>query len=385
MRKTLWLVVLCLLGIAATALTQDNAPAGKFSGYMFGDMYYNVARDTSFATGHNTPSKTALTGPRDMQGFQFRRIYFAYDNDISTQFTSRFRLEADQSALTTSTKSADGDGTYQGKITVFVKDAYLKWKNVFGNNDLIFGIQPTTAYDFSEGAWGYRSLEKTIMDLRGIIPSRDFGLALRGKITDDGMFNYWAMITNGDGNSPASSKFHRYSLNLQVKPADNWNITLNGDYRAQYNTNDINSTATPKATVSNGILTASLFLGYNVKNQYSFGVEAFNQSIANQFIDNVTTPTTQNSLTAMGVSVWGTYNFQPDLALVARYDYYDPNTNGDSKGDLRNYILGGLSWKADKNVSIIPNVQYETYEAPVNGTGPDASLNARLTFYYIFL
>ena len=116
MRKAIYVVLLSLLGIVGTIHSQDNAPAGKISGYMFGDVFYNFARDTSFATGNHTPSKTALSGPKDMQGFQFRRIYLAYDNDISSQFTSRFRIEADQSALTTSTKSSDGDGTYQGKI-----------------------------------------------------------------------------------------------------------------------------------------------------------------------------------------------------------------------------------------------------------------------------
>ncbi|MFI5250886.1 MAG: hypothetical protein ACHQQQ_00520 [Bacteroidota bacterium] len=401
MSKLFYSVLISLLCACSLSVAQDNAPAGKISGYMFGDFFYNFARDTSFATGKNTPTKTALTGPADMQGFQFRRIYITYDNDISNLFTSRFRLEADQSALTSGTSAlavkSGGKGKdttitasqYGGKITVFVKDAYLKWKNVFSNSDLIFGIQPTTAYDISEGAWGYRSLEKTIMDLRGIIPSRDFGLALRGKITDDGMFNYWAMISNGDGNSPVSSKFHRYSLNIQVKPVDNWQIDLNGDYRAMANTNDITSTALPPATLSNGLLTGSIFVGYNLKDQYSFGVEAYNQTWANQYkySDTTTTPhtPTQTGLTSMGISVWGTYNLQPDLAIVARYDYYDPNTNSWSKGDSRNYIIGGVSWKPDKNVSIIPNIQYESYEAPPTGTTPNASVTGRVTFYYIFL
>ena len=50
-----------------------------------------------------------------------------------------------------------------------VKDAWLKWKNIFSGSDLIFGISPTPAFDVSEGAWGHRYLEKTIMDLDGIV------------------------------------------------------------------------------------------------------------------------------------------------------------------------------------------------------------------------
>ena len=350
---------------------------GKFSGYMMGDYFYNITRDPS------APGTAALTGDKSMQGFQFRRIYLTYDNDISSTFTSRFRLEADQSALTTTTKSADGDGTYDGKISMFVKDAYLKWKNVFDGSDLTFGIQPTTAYDISEAAWGYRSLEKTIMDLRGVIPSRDFGLSLRGKIDGDGMFNYWAMIANGDGNKPASTKFKRYSLTFQVKPDNNWQMTLTGDYRGMPSINDPTSTSIPRVTISNDMLTGALFVGYKVADAYSFGLEGFLASSNNGYTDP--SDHTLKALNAMGVSVWATVNLQSDLVLIGRYDYFDPNTNGNSKGDMRNYIIGALAWKPDKNISIMPNVQFETYETPPNGTSIDAAITGRLTVYYMFL
>ena len=197
MRKSLILLAVGLSAISATALSQ-----GKFSGYMFGDYYYNVARDSSF--NHTAPSAVASSssapGAKSMQAFQIRRIYFAYDNDISEQFATRFRLESDQGAVPGG--AVTGDELVGGKDSVFVKDAYLTWKNVFSGSNLIFGVQPTAAYDISEAAWGYRFLEKTIMDLRGIVPSRDLGIALKGKLVSDGMVNYWVMIANGSGNNP---------------------------------------------------------------------------------------------------------------------------------------------------------------------------------------
>ena len=382
MKQLTYLFIGILLGIATILQAQDiHESKGKFSGYMIGDYFYNVRRDTTFSSA-SAPKNAAVTGPQDMQGFQFRRIYFAYDNEISDQFTSRFRLEADQSALTTGVKSSNGDGTFDGKISVFVKDAYLKWKNVFEGTDMIFGIQPTTAYDISEAAWGYRSLEKTIMDLRGIIPSRDFGIALRGKLTSDGIVNYWAMLANGDGNRPAATKFKRYSLTLQVKPDNHWLATLAGDYRAQPGINDPLSTTNPKATVSNNILTGAVFVGYKETDRYAFGIEGFLNSAMNAYTAS------NGSLTALkkiGVSVWGSVNLQSTLAVVGRYDYFDPNTDGNSASDARNYIIGGVSWKPDNNVSIIPNVQLEMYETPPGGKAPDASVTGRVTFYYVFL
>lgn len=142
--KRALLVVLGLFAFSESSLLAQ----GKLSGYMFGDYYYNVARDKNYATLSNTGMAGAAPGGTAMQAFQIRRVYFTYDNDISETFTTRFRLEADQGT----------DVLNSGKIGVFVKDAYLKWKNIFSGSDFIFGIQPPPTYDVSEAAWGYRSL-----------------------------------------------------------------------------------------------------------------------------------------------------------------------------------------------------------------------------------
>ena len=64
-------------------------PQGKFTGYIFGDYYYNAVRDTAIAQLKNV----ANGGLKDLNGFNIRRAYLTYDNDISCCFTSRFRLE----------------------------------------------------------------------------------------------------------------------------------------------------------------------------------------------------------------------------------------------------------------------------------------------------
>jgi hypothetical protein len=358
-----------LLLIAAILICASGLRAqGKFSGYMFGDYVYNVARDTAFSRA-NLPN-SALTGAKDDKAFQFRRIYFTYDNDISEQFMARFRLEADQAALTSN-----------ARIGVMVKDAYLRWKNIFTGNDLFFGIQPTPAIDIVETAWGYRSLEKTIVDLRGIASSRDLGLALKGKTDDAGVFSYWALVGDGNGNSPETDKYNRYYLSALVKPVKNLQIMLYGDYTARANINDKFSTTVPKATLANGTMTYDAFIGYAEPDKYSVGVEGFMTSTAN----GLSTPSTYKSKPSMGISAWATVNFQPEFALVGRFDHYDPNSDSDYKGDARNYILAAFVWKPNKNVSIMPNVQIETYEAVPNGPSYDTSVNGRLTLYYVFL
>jgi hypothetical protein len=359
---------------------------GKFSGSMFGDYYYNVTRDTNIGSS-NIASPTGTTA---YQAFQLRRIYLTYDNDISEQFTTRFRLEADQGAATSTT--AQSDALTGGKIGVFVKDAYLKWKNIFPGSDVTFGVQPTPASDVSEAVWGYRSLEKTITDLRGAVDTRDMGLSLKGKITGNGMFSYWVMLGNGAGTAkPESDKYKRYYAHVQIKPTTNLQATLYIDYKDMPTI--LNSYT--KSNVSNSAVTTALFLGYSEPFSYNIGVEAFIQSTSNALKD--TAAKSYSSKSAMGFSVFGSYNIIPELAIVARYDNFNPSTDdkgkdpvavtaGVANGNLsRNYVIAGLSWKVDKNVSIMPNLLYETYEAPAGHGEPDPSITARVTLYYVFL
>jgi hypothetical protein len=374
MKYVLGLLFAALLGVTV-------APAqGKFSGYMFGDYFYNVARDSSFQNGGQ--KNAAVGGKKDLQGFQIRRIYFTYDNDISETFATRFRLEADATA---GSKEVDANG----KVTVFVKDAYLKWKNIFKGSDLTFGFQPTSAYEISEKAWGYRSLDKTIMDLRGIVSSRELGVSLMGKLIESGMVNYWVTFSNNtgtatpNGTDPSTDKFKRYSANVQFKATDQLQFTAYASLLARPQINDPKSATAPPATLSNNNTTYALFAGYTQKDQFNVGIEGFVSSTANQIPNADTTGRAANN--TLGISVFGSVNITPEFVAIARYDYFDPTTDGRYAGDARNYVIVGLSYKPDKNVQIIPNVQYETYQSVTNGRKIDPSVTARLTFYYTFL
>jgi hypothetical protein len=362
-------------------------PQGRISGVVFGDYFYNAARDSNFSKG-NLPN-SATGGPKSLQGFVIRRINISYDYDISEQFSTRFRLEMDASSA--------GATTANGKLAPYVKDAWLKWKGVFGGSDLIFGIQPSSAFDVSEAAWSYRSLEKTIMDLRGIVPSRFFGLALKGKLDDAGSFSYWAMVSNREAgtnpkdlsaaaNMTQNDKYNVYSLQLQIKPSKQFLATVYGDFRPAAPVNDLTSTTVPPATVGHAMTTLAGFLNFTEPDQFSIGLEAFLQMTANSYVDPSVTPVSLKGNTAMGVSVWAWVNLQPTLSLVGRYDMYDPRTGSANveKGNSRNSMLFGVVAKPDKHVQIMPNVQVETYESIPNGPSFDTSITGRVTFAWTF-
>jgi len=358
MKKYLLGAFVCIT-LLSTAVAQDNS-GGKISGYMFGDYFYNVMRDSTI---DDIPNK-AQFGQKDINGFQFRRIYFTYDYKISDKFSTRLRLES-QTVV----------GVENTLFLTFIKDAYLQWKEIFDGSNLIFGIQPPPTFTVSESFWGYRSLERTIMDLRKVASSRDFGISLKGKLVSSGKVNYWVMYGNGSVFESEGDKFKRAYAHLDFLPTDNFRITVYGDYRFK-----------PKKTYSNvsynnDALLTSLFLGYKEKNKFSLGIETFLQSNSN----DVNMNSTVSNRNALGISAFGSYSFTETLAGILRYDYFDPNISGDFKGDSRNFFVAGMEIKLHDKVSIIPNLEFETYETPVNGLSIDPSLTARITFYYEFL
>jgi len=361
---------------------------GKFSGVFYGDYFFNVARDT--AVDRANLSSSALGGPRSNQGFVIRRVYFTYDQDLAEQFSMRYRLELDGTPNSTAQYAVVSNGN----ISVFVKDAWLRWEEIFAGSDLYFGIQPTSAYEVSEGVWSYRSLEKTIMDLRGIVSSRVLGIALRGKLDEGGMFGYWATVANANsGTQPKDlgqtlkngDKYNLYSLHIAFKPTKEIALTLYGDFRPTSPVNDPASTAVPRATVSNGTFTGALFASYRKGGDFAVGAEAFTQQTSHAYADPVAANSLK-TLSKVGVSVFGWYNFSDNLGAVARYDYFDPKTGSITaeQGDNRNYILAGLVVKPAKNVQVVPNLQVETYESIPGGRSIDAAVTARVSFIFSY-
>jgi hypothetical protein len=80
MVKKFWLVgiVMCI----STISFAQETDWGKFSGQVFADYFYNIARDTSFSDFSNV----AAEGQQDLQGFILRRAALNYDKDIQKNF-----------------------------------------------------------------------------------------------------------------------------------------------------------------------------------------------------------------------------------------------------------------------------------------------------------
>ncbi|MGH7492748.1 MAG: hypothetical protein ACREOO_10175 [bacterium] len=315
------------------------AQDGKISGYIFGDYFYEFSHPDS------------ATAALDRNGFQLRRAYFTYDRDLSAKFTVRFRLEMNSPDL----YSLQGFGA-SVQLTPYVKHAYLRWNDVIPQSRFTFGLIPTPTFNLSEEVWGYRSVEKTIMDLRRIAPSADLGAALEGKLAGSGVLNYQIFAGNGTGTRSEIDRNKRIYLNVPIKIQNTYFLVPYGDYEG-------GSDGTDKNTVA--------FFGGVQKPSFHGGVEVF-RKVSNKALAN------DADRTENGISVFGAVKAAEHVKVFGRYDIYDPNTDADDDGN--SLFIAGLDFSLDKNVNIIPNVRMESYQA----ADTDPNTFGVVTFFFRF-
>jgi hypothetical protein len=340
--------------IFAGLVNAQGQSAVQFSAQTFGDYYYNAKQNN----GANN----------NLNGFQFRRIYFTADYKIDSTFSARFRLNTD------GTSNSFTAGT---KLGTMVYDAYLKWGNIFKGSDLVFGLSPTPAFQVSDNWWGHRYLEKTILDFNGIVSARDIGVDLIGKIDASGIVKYWVKIGNNASNASETDKYKRYYCMLEFDPLANLVFTVYGDFASAAKILD----KADGSTKNNSAFTGSIFLGYKQTGSFSIGAEGFIKSQKyNYAVNSKTALATQNG---NGISLWAFANLTEKIQLVARYDGCDLNTASTSISDAKNLILGGVQFAVSKAVAITPNIEIIKYQAAPTSGGYSQDVVPRITFNWV--
>ncbi len=324
--KTPSLPVLVVVALFAhlsltTVSAQDSV---QLSGTIFSDYSYTVTSPNGDMDGEN--------------GFGFRRVYLTADYKMSESFSGRVRFEG-----------ADNSTTSQGKPAPFVKDLYVKWKNAIGDgHNITFGLSSPPMWGVSEKVWGYRSLEKTIMDRTKIASSRDMGITLQGPLNPDGTIKYALMAANNSGGKAESDKYKRIYGQIELHPNENVSITLGGDY---YDFDGGTS------------LGGNAFAGYS-GDGFKLGVEGY---LNPRSFDDA-----DEDDTRIGISVFGQKQIDDTKRLVARFDFFDRDNMGVTSN--QNWAILGVGFSPENGIEIIPNVIYTK-----NDFEDDATIIARLT------
>jgi hypothetical protein len=303
------------------------------------------------------------------QGLWFRRLYFTYDLAFSEKLTTRFRLEV------------NSNGQFAGgNLNPFIKDAYLRWTYT-GKQQLTLGIQPSLTFDWLEGFFGLRHIEKTPADLYRIDSSRDFALTASGPISAVKNLYYAAQFGNESGTGSETDKYKvvRFEGRYDANPG----IALEGFYSYGKRPNGQNRK------------TAQGFVGYRNKivrggGQYLWQErQSGKEGVPDQKIDIW--------------SAFGIWEFMPKEAeLFGRFDSVKGDLGGVDTGlpgadgidywlmspkqPFKLYTFGG-EWFLHPSIRVSPNVEWVKYASdpdPVNFPGRDQDRIFRITFFWTF-
>lgn len=428
-----------LLAGAAMAQSTDSVfkPSGKLWGYAFGDLAYKGSGDTLGSTagtqngGRGGSNQYTKVAPNTNM-FQFRRVYLGYDYNISPKFSAEFLLAAEDD-WAGGIVPGTGDVLANNKFTPYLKLANLRWKNIYRNADLVIGQSATPTFAkngsgmASEEVWGYRSIERTITDVRRT-GSFDFGAALQGKFDKDGHFGYVAMVGNGNGAKAETDMYKWFYGDIWGKFLDkklivdlyqdyeklNWGVWAPGAKTGIESPNghryqDRNMT--------------KLFIAYVVP-KLTVGFEGYmNTLMGDVIVTGVDKNTYYRTTKAMGLSFFVKGRITAEKwGFFARFDNYDPSGNLKNivnEVNTKSYSVStsqyepttkemfatfGLDFTPVKNVHIMPNVWLNTYASALDATGSNSAttpikysaMNSnvtgikgtdavyRLTFYYIY-
>ena len=388
-------IMLLALLYMEPAFSQDKTkadssfkPSGKLWGYTFGDFYYKGHADSFNRGGAN--QYTGIEKGRN--AFQIRRIYLGYTYEISQSFTAELLLAAEDN-ITNSSGVTTGDLLGDNKLSLYIKLANLRWKNIWKGTDLVLGQVATPVFPLlTETIWGYRSIERTVADIRRT-PSFDLGASLQGKFDSKGNFGYNLMVGNGNGARPENDKYKWLYGDVFAKFLDK---RLVFDLYVDY----VKMNETKTWDHSHNMVKG--FAAYTTPS-FTVGIEAFtNHGNEDNVGINAATRDTV-SAKAMAISTYVRGNVVKEkLGFFVRMDNYNPNVDYDNslytsyKGLTANYepnnkelfFTCGLDFTPVKNVHFMPNVWYNRYTSNMAGQSGssyrDYDLVYRLTFYYVY-
>jgi len=431
------------LSIAGNAHAQTDStgqfkPSGQLWGAAFGDYAYKGNADILNRGGGNQ-----YTGvPVNTNMFQWRRIYLGYKYEISKKFTADFLLSAENDYQAgvlgqppnTVTTTANGTGTLalgnngdilvNNKFAPFIKWANIRWKDIWRGTDLVVGQVNNPAIGItgrnsqtSEEVWAYRSIEKTVSDIRGT-PVYDMGAELQGWFDSKGNFGYDVMVGNGQAARPENDLYKWFYGDVYAKFLNkrividlyqdyerlNWGVYTKGPNGPWYH--DRNMT--------------KLFAAWNSR-KLTVGFEGFRNTIMGDIkVTGKDGNTYYRTTQAMDMSFFvrgpiiSDYRGNARLGFFARFDNYDPS--GDLSAvvndpNTKSYIASttaydpttkeqfaviGLDYTPMKNVHIMPNFWLDTYTSSLVQNAANDLLNPnvtgikgtdavwRLTVYYIY-
>lgn len=267
-----------------------------------------------------TIKKDGVNQPGSGYGFDVTRFYLGVDH----KFDDTWLLD-----LTT-------DFSYDsahGKTDLFVKKAFIE-----GNFDPLFKLRLGSAdmpwIPYVEDAYGFRYVEKTIIDRFGFGNSADWGAHAQGK---QGIFDYQLSAVNGAGFSNVSGRSKRidYEARLGLHPLEGM-ILAAGLYNGKLGQSQEGTNAPHTNTRYDALLA---YVGHGARAGFEY-FQSKNPKAAN---------ITGTEDKADGYSVFASYEVYKPVTVFGRYDWTKLSKDVDpSKKDT--YFNVGAEYAVRKGV-----------------------------------
>ncbi|MFB6229532.1 MAG: hypothetical protein ABEL04_00110 [Salinibacter sp.] len=293
------------------------------SGRAFGDYFYAASAPDSVRGVLPYPLSVPDSAREGLHGLTYRRLYLTLDFQLSRRLKGRARLEAN-----------DGTTGPSGPIP-FVKDLWVEWQ-YWGGHSATVGVTEPPAFEISSNVWGYRSLERTILNRRGVVDSRDFGLRLDGPLLADGTVRYAFMYGNNSAARPEQNQNKRVYGRLSASPSGRIVLAAGGDYATHGDHRDRS-------------LRLSAFAGYEGED-VRVGLKGYRAA---------TTRTDTTSVREYGASLFGHLHVTQNWGVVARADWtlrLPPATDPLDVDPVESLLLAGVTYRPHPSVEVVPNV-----------------------------
>ncbi len=288
---------------------------------------------TALFAESNTSGKVFFNHSTDLSedginAFNIKRAYLTLDNDVSESVSYKVTYDI-------------GNNDSGSAYTAFLKVAMVKLKTNFG--DVSLGMQGMNMFKTMENTWGHRFIAKMPMHTYGYSASADLGVGITRSF---GSVSTSALITNGGGYKKVESDSHKKISLHAVYGESKLNKKDGFNFGTSYSLepSDVDSTSIENINVT------GLFAGYAGKG-FRCGIEFDNRWVfqENEFDENSNI-----------ISVYGTYQLNDKLSILARLDQVDANTSKDSDGIQA--IIAGIHYIAAKGLTIAPTVRVKAPE-----------------------
>lgn len=298
-----------LLIVSVFLFTNLFADDGKISSKVYFEYSYQTEKNAS-----------------DENGFEVLRAYLTYERKMS---------DAVQLKLTADVGRQKKD-SLNTNLYSYLKYAFISWSAEYGQ--LIFGVQSMNLFNVQEKTWGYRFIEKSVMDKNKFSSSADLGIGYANKFSKNFYMSY--LLTNGCGYKKAETDvYKRHSVLFVYGPQK-----LNK--KDGFNMGAIVSYEPYKKTRVNNKTIAGLFSGYSGHNLRFGGELNFRKDSASAEKEYL-------------ASVYGAVKLGKQYDIFGRIDHY-------RKKKDENCLIAGFIYTPFKSLNIAPNFRRTWGEKSIN-------------------